>query len=1433
MGKIKNRDQKRAAAKVFSSGGGGGTKGPAVIDKRNQELKCPHCDRVFKQTGRLNDHIKRQHASADGGPDEKESIGASSASSIDITSSTQPRIMDVGSKAGAYDYKSPKLILQELLLRDKVPKARYRGIFDSERSLWRCKVVLPHPKKSEDDIVLFLEQKDACDTEHEAYQRGAVVALHKIAGNRSLERTLPPTYVDLWKSLGERAKAKEEKSRRQEERRQRDKDFKAKALKRELNGQGPSQVIMTQEHREMIEGIIQDVKKSDRGSGVESNEVCKTGESNRLIAAQLTAELETLGFDHRDSCIAASKCGSLSSALDWLCLNVPEEKLPSGFSAGAAGKPVTVLRWNGGRSEGKRGEAVIESDDIVDPALVELRDFGFGNQESMDALVTHKGDVTSSAVSLFLSMCTSGGLAEYFGTQGDYQNVDVTGEIFEEEKLALEAIFGDTVSIAGNAVNVQINDQSVVARVQFVLPRSYPEKCPVCLVKSDLVRGKRMNGLLIEKLLPALVGSRGQPVMYDIVTLVGECLALISASVSEEDEDNLNMMDDEEVHSTDEDDLLDQVVVQQATSLASKRRHPASSLTPSQVHQESERLKDHHQELMKDSNSKILRQRRGLPAASMRNDVIQGVNQNMVTIIMGSTGCGKSTQVPQFILEDAIQDSRGGRCNIICTQPRRISAIGLATRVAQERAEPVGSTVGYSVRLDSKQSKQTRLLFCTTGVMLRRLLGDPDLKSVTHIVLDEVHERTIEGDLLLFLLRDLLRKGSNPNIKIVLMSATAEAELFASYFQNLPNKGKAPPVISIPGFTHPVKDFFLEDVVEMTGYQVGRSSKWAKKNISDERREQNIADFLSQFTGYSESTAKTMAVIDETIINYDIIVDLVSSVLKDGAQKFTQGGSLGAILVFVPGAYLINKLVKTLSSSAAISRNGHQVLVLPLHGGLPPSQQSKVFERPPPGVIKIVVATNVAETSITIDDVTCVIDTGKANEVRFDSLKGISRLQEVFVSQASCQQRRGRAGRVQPGVCYRLFSKATWGSLEKNTLPEISRSALHSLVMDTKAIVGGNVFQVLDNMLTPPPKDGLRRAVQALEHMGAIEPGNQALTPLGKHLTQMPCDPKLGKMLIYGAILRCVDPVLTIAAAQAHGKSVFWSSQDTRKDADIMRSKLVASLTGGSSTKSDHIATIAAYNGWRRVLSGNMKKTNDRRAASMYCTEYFVSEQAMDAIRQGRRQFAQILADLGFVSSSYVSSVDRYVADDTSVMPGDPDEYAGNARVVKAALASGFYPQLLRAENPAAQFQKVHGGAFETEGPAGKVKLFDRDMGRVFIHPSSINFSAGKFESGWLVYSDIMQTSKIFIRECSMVPVYAVLLFGGKITVQHEKGIVIVDDWAKFKAPARIGVLVREMRQMLGEILDKKIQNAQYDITHCAEARLIDAMHHLLSTDGF
>ena len=216
-------------------------------------------------------------------------------------------------------------------------------------------------------------------------------------------------------------------------------------------------------------------------------------------------------------------------------------------------------------------------------------------------------------------------------------------------------------------------------------------------------------------------------------------------------------------------------------------------------------------------------------------------------------------------------------------------------------------------------------------------------------------------------------------------------------------------------------------------------------------------------------------------------------------------------------------------------------------------------------------------------------------EMRFDSQRGIARLQETWVSQASAKQRRGRAGRVRPGVCYRLFSKNTWNrSMPLDTPPEVARAPLQALVMDVKGILSDiDASAALAKMISPPEAAAVNQAVTSLERVGALDPSSGALTPLGRHLCAMPCDPRVGKMLIFGAMLRCLDPILTVAAAQGHGRSVFWSPPDRREESESAKRALVAHV---ASSKSDHLAVVAAYNGWRAALA-----KNGRSAASAYC----------------------------------------------------------------------------------------------------------------------------------------------------------------------------------------------------------------------------------------
>lgn len=372
----------------------------------------------------------------------------------------------------------------------------------------------------------------------------------------------------------------------------------------------------------------------------------------------------------------------------------------------------------------------------------------------------------------------------------------------------------------------------------------------------------------------------------------------------------------------------------------------------------------------------MLRQRKTLPIWGFKDTILQTVNDNQITIVCGETGCGKSTQVPSFILERELSLSKA--CKIYCTEPRRISAISLARRVSEELGEKKGdvgtfrSVVGYAIRMENKLVRETKLVYATTGIVMRMLESSDDLQEITHLVLDEVHERSIESDFLLIVLRKLLAR--RPTLRVILMSATVDAAKFSSYFDNAP-------VMTVPGRTFPVRTRYLEDALEETKFTLHdsqqRPSKEGFDDDEDSNFEQSIKDRHGDLAGYSPKTRSTLTNLSEYHINYDLMVTLLEMIANK--PKFV--GFSKAILVFLPGLAEIRQLNGMLSGYGTFS-NGWQIHAL--HSSIAMDEQERAFASPPPGQRKIVLSTNIAETGVTIPDVTCVIDTGKHKEMRYD-----------------------------------------------------------------------------------------------------------------------------------------------------------------------------------------------------------------------------------------------------------------------------------------------------------------------------------------------------------------------------------------------------------------------------------------------------------------
>jgi ATP-dependent RNA helicase DHX57 len=469
----------------------------------------------------------------------------------------------------------------------------------------------------------------------------------------------------------------------------------------------------------------------------------------------------------------------------------------------------------------------------------------------------------------------------------------------------------------------------------------------------------------------------------------------------------------------------------------------------------------------------------------------------------------------------------------------------VAARVADERGEskPGSASVGYVVRGDSAICKNTRLLFCTFGILLRQLQSEGALDCITHIVIDEVHERNLDGDVLMALLKQCL--DTTPHLRVVLMSATLDADRFASYW------GKNTPRMHIPGRTFPVDDYFLEDVLMLTGYNPPKKRKkkfyggggqqqqrprkttaWDDSEISDREdgedgeedeatKEQSSEEKNGQSRNNEVPLEEKVKRVDESHIDYDLLGQLVKCLIRENAM-----GNDGSILVFLPGAPEINQ------AKTAIGKitGGIPVLLLPLHGGLQPREQNIVF-RPSQNGVKVILSTNVAETSITIPDCTVVIDGCREKQSSYDPINRMPLLIEVFASKASQKQRRGRAGRVQKGKCYKLISRDTHAKLHEHTAPEITRCALDQTLLSLLFLgveTGNGMF--LGSLLDPPKQESVDAASQSLGKIGALEKHGDdelRLTPLGMHLAGIPAPPVVGKSKCQEYLCPSLSPKLT------------------------------------------------------------------------------------------------------------------------------------------------------------------------------------------------------------------------------------------------------------------------------------------------------------------
>nr|XP_055109132.1 ATP-dependent RNA helicase DHX29 isoform X4 [Symphalangus syndactylus] len=608
---------------------------------------------------------------------------------------------------------------------------------------------------------------------------------------------------------------------------------------------------------------------------------------------------------------------------------------------------------------------------------------------------------------------------------------------------------------------------------------------------------------------------------------------------------------------------------------------------------------------------RLLKERQQLPVFQHRDSIVETLKRHRVVVVAGETGSGKSTQVPHFLLEDLLLNEwKASKCNIVCTQPRRISAVSLATRVCDELGCENGpggrnSLCGYQIRMESRACESTRLLYCTTGVLLRKLQEDGLLSNVSHVIVDEVHERSVQSDFLLIILKEILQKRSD--LHLILMSATVDSEKFSTYFTHCP-------ILRISGRSYPVEVFHLEDIIEETGFVLEKDSEYCQKFLEEEEEVtinvtskaggiKKYQEYIPVQTGahadlnpfyqkYSSRTQHAILYMNPHKINLDLILELLAYLDKSPQFRNIEG----AVLIFLPGLAHIQQLYDLLSNDRRFYSERYKVIAL--HSILSTQDQAAAFTLPPPGVRKIVLATNIAETGITIPDVVFVIDTGRTKENKYHESSQMSSLVETFVSKASALQRQGRAGRVRDGFCFRMYTRERFEGFMDYSVPEILRVPLEELCLHIMKCNLGSPEDFLSKALDPPQLQVISNAMNLLRKIGACELNEPKLTPLGQHLAALPVNVKIGKMLIFGAIFGCLDPVATLAAVMTE-KSPFTTPIGRKDEADLAKSALAMA-------DSDHLTIYNAYLGWKKA-----RQEGGYRSEITYCRRNFLNRTSL------------------------------------------------------------------------------------------------------------------------------------------------------------------------------------------------------------------------------
>ncbi|CAH8557010.1 unnamed protein product [Schistosoma mattheei] len=624
----------------------------------------------------------------------------------------------------------------------------------------------------------------------------------------------------------------------------------------------------------------------------------------------------------------------------------------------------------------------------------------------------------------------------------------------------------------------------------------------------------------------------------------------------------------------------------------------------------------------------LLRKRIKLPVWEYKENFFQTLSENQVTVLVGETGSGKTTQIPQWCLE-WVTGRYPTKKAVACTQPRRVAAMSVAQRVSEEMDVELGQEVGYSIRFEDCTSSRTVMKYMTDGMLLREGMSDPLLEAYGVILLDEAHERTLATDILMGLLKEITKQRLD--LKIVVMSATLDAGKFQDYFHKAP-------LMTVPGRTHPVEIFYTPE---------------------PER-------------DYLEAAIRTV-----------IQIHMCEEIEGD-------------ILLFLTGQEEIEEACKRIQREVdGLGPDVGELRCIPLYSTLPPNLQQRIFESPPPkranGAVgrKVVVSTNIAETSLTIDGVVFVIDPGFAKQKVYNPRIRVESLLVTAISKASAQQRAGRAGRTRPGKCFRLYTeKAYTNEMQENTYPEILRSNLGTVVLQLKKL--GIDDLVHFDFMDPPAPETLMRALELLNYLAALDDDGN-LTDLGSMMAEFPLDPQLAKMVIASCDYNCSNEILSITSMLSVPQC-FVRPADSKKTADEAKMRF-AHIDG------DHLTMLNVYHAFKQ-----------NHEDPQWCYDNFINFRSLKSADNVRVQLSRIMDRFSLRrSSTDFTSRDYYIN-------------------IRKALVSGFFMQVAHLERT---------GHYLTV----------KDNQVVQLHPSTVM----DHKPEWVLYNEFVLTTKNYIRTVTEV----------------------------------------------------------------------------------